>query len=113
MSRRRKKTEQPVEQGDTSGGLLSIVELVQPAKSATVNDMANCVVRGSTTVERLETMGFKTKNQSGMTFKEAIIARQIEKALRGDLASYRAIMDYADKEDDSCPLFDFVKSNSE
>lgn len=103
---RRKKNEEAV-----SAVPISIEELISYPKSASVNEMAECIVKNPSLIKQLEGLGFQTKNPSGMTFKEAIIASQIESAMKGDLQAYRAVMDYAGKDEESCPLLDFVKEN--
>ena len=103
---RKKKTEVNVE-------LDSLKSIIPFSKSATVNEMAGCVIGNKTLVAQLEAMGFKSKNPGGMTFKEAIIASQIGNAMKGDIQAYRAVMDYAEKDTESSPLIDFVQANFE
>ena len=110
MARRRRKT--PVtDQAMPSPEIISIVGMGEPKWSATVSDMLENVVESPAVVQGLTALGFKSKNPGGMTFKEAIIASQISNAVRGDLQSYRSVMDYAEKGQESSPLLDFVKSN--
>ena len=81
-------------------------------KSGTVNEMANCVVKNKALVHQLEQLGFVSKNPDGMTFKEVMICSQIANAAKGDLDSYRAIMDYKDQDLSGSPLESYLNGNT-
>lgn len=76
--------------------------------TSSVDDLANCVVANPNLVSQFKALGFKSKNPEGMTFKEAMICSQIASAIKGDLRSYRAVMDYTDKQKNRMPLEEFV-----
>ena len=80
--------------------------------TSSVDDLANCVVANPNLVSQFKALGFRSKNPEGMTFKEAMICSQIASAIKGDLRSYRAVMDYADKQKEMIPLEDYVQGNS-
>lgn len=75
--------------------------------SGTVEELANCVLNNPVLVAQLKSLGFESKNPAGMTFKEAMICSQIANAIRGDLKSYQAVMEYSKKEA-RMPLKEFV-----
>ena len=80
--------------------------------SATVDELADCVLNNPALVGQLNALGFKSKNPNGMTFKEAMICSQIANAIKGDLKSYRAVMDYTEKKS-TMPLKNFVDGNAQ
>lgn len=61
--------------------------------SGSMDDLTDCVVNDPGLVDKLNALGFRSKNPKGMTYKEAIMCSQIANAVKGDLKSYRAVVE--------------------
>lgn len=77
--------------------------------SGGVSDMLDCVINNQTLVDRLTSMGFQSKNPSGMTYKEAVFAQQVLKASKGDSQAYNSVMGSLNKNASASPLDDFIR----
>ena len=87
-----------------------VKEKVVASKVSSVDDLMNCVVNNPNLIRQLESLGFKSKNKGGMTYREAMICGQITNAVKGDLKAFRAVMDYAEKQE-QMPLEDYVRGS--
>jgi hypothetical protein len=74
--------------------------------SSSMDDLAECVVKDPMLVAKLNALGFKSKNPNGMTYKEAIMCSQIANAVKGDLRSYKAVVEMM-RQDKTPPIVGF------
>lgn len=64
----------------------------QAAVSAMVGELLDCTVENKILTDRMASLGFKSKNKGGMTYREAVICAQIINATKGDANSYKVLM---------------------